>query len=234
MLENEGLEVEDALALESMPAEYKIAVRKVVVGHAINELVGARLFDEPSIQLAQNPVDKWMACRIATEEYGHHVRFARLAVDMGVDPAEFDPEQNGHLNIFDFSMRTWVDFVAIKAIVDLAEIIQVEDLVNASYLPLRDLSRRVIMPEEKFHVGFGRNRAFELVKQGKGAELQAAIDQLYPACLRFFGSSNSKNNALFRKFGIKMHTNDEMRAMYRERVTDFVERELGLRLPLAS
>jgi ring-1,2-phenylacetyl-CoA epoxidase subunit PaaA len=49
--------------------------------------------------------------------------------------------------------------------------------------------------------------------------------------LPFFGGSDSRNNALFRKWRIKRRTNDEMRADYAERVKRLVEGEFGLTLP---
>ena len=47
------------------------------VSHAVNELYGAQVFDEPAIALAPTPYAKWLTCRVAMEEYGHHVRFKR-------------------------------------------------------------------------------------------------------------------------------------------------------------
>ena len=60
------------------PEEYQVAVRKIVRSHAINELYGAQVFDEPAIGLAPDPHAKWLTCRVAMEEYGHHVRFREL------------------------------------------------------------------------------------------------------------------------------------------------------------
>ena len=38
------------------PEEFKEACRKIVISHAINELYGSRVYDEPAIAMAPNPV----------------------------------------------------------------------------------------------------------------------------------------------------------------------------------
>src|SRR5262249_52929667 len=70
--------------LKSAPEEYREAVSKLVISHAINELYGAQVFDEPAIALAPTPYAKWLTCRVAMEEYGHHVRFKGLGTQIGI------------------------------------------------------------------------------------------------------------------------------------------------------
>ena len=69
--------------LFEQPAEYQELVKKIIVSHAINELAGATVYDEPAIAFAPTPYWKWLTCRIAMEEYGHHVRFADPASRSG-------------------------------------------------------------------------------------------------------------------------------------------------------
>ncbi|HKO10277.1 MAG TPA: hypothetical protein VJ487_21410 [Alphaproteobacteria bacterium] len=45
----ERIEVHTARELMQQPEEYQAAVRKIVISHAINELYGAEVFDEPAI-----------------------------------------------------------------------------------------------------------------------------------------------------------------------------------------
>ena len=70
-----------------------------------------------------------------------------------------------------------------------------------------------------------------LIGNGRGAEVQDAIDRYVPITPAFFGASNSKNNEIYRKWGLKQRTNDEMRADFMNRVTELVEKDFGLRLP---
>src|SRR5215510_13255836 len=149
-------EVKTAAELAQQPEEYQAAVQKIVVSHAVNELYGAQVFDEPAIKLAPTPYTKWLACRIAMEEYHHHVRFKGLADEIGIPEERTDPKVKKPLSIFEFELRTWPEFCVIKAIADYAEILQVEDLLHCSFHPLRNLAR-ITMREEKFHAKFGKD-----------------------------------------------------------------------------
>lgn len=223
-------EVKTAAELKNQPAEYRTAVEKIVISHAVNELHGAQVFDEPAIKLAPTPYAKSLTCRIAMEEYHHHVRFRALADELGIDPSRMDTGNKKPLSIFEFQLTTWPEFCVIKAIADYAEILQVEDLLRCSFHPLRDLGRAT-MAEEKFHASFGKDFCMALIGNGRGAEVQDAIDRYVPITPAFFGASNSKNNEIYRKWGLKQRTNDEMRADFMNRVTELVEKDFGLRLP---
>jgi ring-1,2-phenylacetyl-CoA epoxidase subunit PaaA len=221
--------VSDAAAAHEMGEEYVTAVSKIVASHTINELYGAQVFDEPAINLAPAPYEKWLTCRIAMEEYGHHVHFRRLAEALGIAEEKLDPKTK-HLSIFEFKMEDWPDFLAVKALADLAEIIQMEDLLECSYSPLRSLAEK-LMPEEKFHAGFGRNRLEQLsATPGGKAQAQRAVHRLFAVILPFFGQSQSKNNELFRKWGVKQRSNAMMRGDFIARVQSLCD-ELGIERP---
>jgi ring-1,2-phenylacetyl-CoA epoxidase subunit PaaA len=212
------------------PAEYQDAVRKIVRSHALNELYGAQVFDEPAIALAPTPYAKWLTCRVAMEEYHHHVRFKELADQIGVKPEALDTRNKRPLNIFEFPLQTWEEFCVIKMLGDLAEILQVEDLLHCSFVPLRNIARTT-MPEEKFHAQFGADFCVDLVEAPESrARVQDAINRFYPEAPKFFGASGSKNNELYRKYGIKLRKNEEMRADYVARAQDIVGK-LELKLP---
>lgn len=215
---------------KKQPAEYQDAVRKIVRSHAINELYGAQVFDEPAIALAPTPYAKWLTCRVAMEEYHHHVRFRTMADELGVKPEEMDTKNKKPLNIFEYPMTTWEQFCVIKMLGDLAEILQVEDLLHCSFVPLRNVARTT-MPEEKFHAQFGKDFCTELIKDPKSRALvQDAVNSFFPHAPKFFGSANSKNNEIFRNFGIKLRKNEEMRADYIARAKEVTD-SLGLTLP---
>src|SRR4051812_45262697 len=176
---------------KQQPDEYQSAVRKIVRSHALNELYGAQVFDEPAIQLAPTPYAKWLSCRIAMEEYHHHVRFKGLADELGIPKAATDPNVKLPLSIFGFPLKTWTEFCVIKMLADLAEILQVEDLLHCSFVPLRNIGR-ITMPEEKFHAQFGKDFCTELCKTELGRqEVQAAIDHYAPYLPKFFGAAGS-------------------------------------------
>ena len=226
--------IKTAAELKGAPEEYQVALRKIVRSHAVNELYGAQVFDEPAIALAPTPYAKWLTCRVAMEEYGHHVRFKELGEQMGISEAEMTPQGKRPLSIFEFPLKTWEEFCVIKLLADLAEILQVEDLLHCSFHPLRNLAR-MTMPEERFHAQFGKDFCTELCKTAEGrAKVQDAINRYFPMLPAFFGRSGSKNNALYRKYRIKQRTNEEMRADYLDRARALVEDHLKLKLPAVA
>lgn len=228
---SEQIVVKHTADLKDAPEEFRNAVSKLVISHAVNELYGAQVFDEPAIALAPNPYAKWLTCRVAMEEYGHHVRFRELGEEMGITPEKMTPSEKRPLSIFEFPLRTWEEFCVIKLLADLAEILQVEDLLHCTFHPLRNLAR-MTMPEERFHAQFGEDFCTELVATADGRQkVQDAIDRYYPMLPAFFGGSKSRNNEIFRKWGIKQRTNDEMREDFLERARELVEDKLKLKLP---
>ncbi len=232
MTDAKQLQVKTCEELKQQPEEFRMACEKLVISHAINELYGGRTFDEPAVAYAPTPYAKWLTCRVAMEEYGHHVRFFELGREMGIAEERMLPEKTSKkpLSIFEYPLTSWEEFVAIKLVVDLAEILQVEDLLHCTFHPLRNLAR-MTMPEERFHAQFGLDFGAELVKTPEGkAKLQAAVDKILPQVPFFFGSSKSKNNEIYRKWGIKLRTNDDMRADYVKRAKEAVEK-IGLTMP---
>lgn len=219
-------EVATPEAARALGPEYVAAVGKVIASHVRNEVAGARVFDEPAIALAPDPREKWLACRIAMEEYGHHLRFGRLAKDL-----ELDLGPDRVLSVFDYQLSSWLEFVVLKAIVDLAEVVVMEDLAGCSYLPLRRLAA-LLLPEERFHVSFGQVRTKAMAADpATRPAVQDAVVDMVRLTLPFFGRSRSANNEAFRRFGIKAYTNDEARAAFIERSRSFVVEGLGLDYP---
>jgi ring-1,2-phenylacetyl-CoA epoxidase subunit PaaA len=217
--------------MKNQPEEFQDLVRKIVVSHAVNELYGAQVFDEPAIAYAPTPYAKWLTCRVAMEEYGHHVRFKELGDQLGIPSEEMTPQSHRPLSIFEFPLKTWEEFCVIKLLADLAEILQVEDLLHCTFQPLRNLAR-MTMPEERFHAQFGKDLCTEQCKTEAGRQkIQAAIDNYFPYLPAFFGRAKSRNNERYRHWGIKQRSNEDMRADYVERARALVEGHLKLKLP---
>ncbi|HLJ63928.1 MAG TPA: Phenylacetic acid catabolic protein [Stellaceae bacterium] len=217
--------------LAAAPPDFRAAIAKIVRSHAVNELYGAQVFDEPAIALAPTPYAKWLTCRVAMEEYGHHVRFRELGEQIGIPAAEMTPAGKRPLSIFEFPLKSWEEFCVIKLLADLAEILQVEDLLHCTFHPLRNVAR-MTMPEERFHAQFGKDFCTELCQTAEGrAEVQDAINRYFPMLPAFFGGAHSKNNELYRAFGIKQRRNEEMLADFLDLARNLVEGHLKLKLP---
>ena len=214
----------------AMPPEFQQAIRKIVISHAVNELYGAQVFDEPAIALAPDPYSKWLTCRVAMEEYGHHVRFRDLGIQLEIPIESMSPASKKPLSIFEFPLETWPEFCVIKLLADLGEILQVEDLLHCSFEPLQKLAR-ITMPEEQFHADFGKTFCADLCKDpNRKEEVQEAINRYFPMLPAFFGRTDSRNNAIYRKWGIKRRRNEEMRDDYLSQAKEIVS-NLGLELP---
>ena len=166
------------------------------------------------------------------EEYGHHYRFFELGLEMGIPEKQMLPELADKLplNIMSLDLTTWEEFCVIKMLGDLGEILHVEDLVQCSFHPLRNLAR-MTMPEEHFHSEFGTNFCTDICEQEEGRnKIQEAINFIFPHLPYFFGRSGSKNNQIYRKWGLKKRTNEEMREDYIGRAKILVSK-LDLVLP---
>jgi ring-1,2-phenylacetyl-CoA epoxidase subunit PaaA len=231
-----GFQVKTIEALADQPADYRAAVEKIVISHSINELYGTVRYDEPALALAPDPHAKWLVSRIVMEEYGHHVRFFDLGRQLGIAPERLVPGESKKrpLSIFEFEMTGWEDFCALKMLGDLAELLQIEDLIQASFLPLRNLAR-MTMAEERFHADFGLDRCVEFcaTRQGR-ARVEDAVGRIYPRMAAFFGAAGSRNNEIFRAWRIKRRTNEQMAADYEARVAELLRSRLGLALPAVT
>ena len=217
--------------LENQPIEYKEELSKLLeVMPLMNFMVQEYLMNLP-LPLAPNPYAKWLTCRVAMEEYGHHVRFKELGDKLNIPSNQMTPEGKTPLSIFEFPLETWAEFCVIKLLADLAEILQVEDLLECSFHPLRNVAR-MTMPEEKFHAKFGEDFTKDLISSEKGKkEIQDAINRYYPMLPAFFGRAGSKNNEIYRKWGIKKRKNEEMLNDYINLTRDLVIKKLNLELP---
>ncbi|KJE49950.1 MULTISPECIES: Phenylacetic acid catabolic protein [Acidiplasma] len=216
----------NAEEFKKMDEEYQNAVKKVIVSHVANELKGALVFDEPAIRLAPTPRYKWLVSRNTMQEFGHHILFLRLAQDIN---AAWD--ENKTLTLFDYKMKEWVEFGVIKAFGDVAELVELDDLIDSSYVPLANVAKETY-PEEKFHVGLGKEILTDLIGEDKNNKeiINKKLEEIFPLTLQFFGRAKSKNNELFVKWGIKKRSNTDMRRDYINRVTSIAE-SLKLELP---
>ncbi len=229
-----GSEVLTCEQLFTAPDEFRFAVEKIVISHAVNEYYGAQVFDEPAVALAPSPYAKWLACRVAMEEYGHHVRFSELGQEMQIAPERMTTDHKKPLSIFEFDLISWTEFCVIKILADMAEVIQVEDLIRCSFIPLRKLAR-MTMPEEKFHVQFGLDFTSEILDSDTGAqEVQDVVNRYYPMMRKFFGRPNSENNRIYRKWGIKQRTNEAMAEDYANRIQAIIVDQFGLTVPAVT
>lgn len=211
------------------PPEFCDAMLNLINIHVVSELYGADCF-ERSILRAPTPEMKQRMARTVTEEYGHHLRFRKLMEELGIDWQEY-AKRKGHLTTFDVPIDSWVDQVVFLAVVDRAAAHQFRHFVRSPYEPFRRACQETLK-EEYGHVGLGMDGVKELLATPEGRkEVEAAVRKWVPVGLQSFGGDNSSRNALYRRWGIKQDTNENMRAAYYEQIRAFITHDWGIDLP---
>jgi 1,2-phenylacetyl-CoA epoxidase catalytic subunit len=102
--------------------------------------------------------------------------------------------------------------------------------MGSTYEPLARISEQ-LEKEEYFHATAGFRHMKRVVKTDEGKrEAQDLLGKWWPAALDMFGRSDSRNSSNYVKWGIKAHTNAELRQRYIEDTVPLIE-ELGLDVP---
>jgi ring-1,2-phenylacetyl-CoA epoxidase subunit PaaA len=211
------------------PPEFQDAMLNLINIHVVSELYGADCF-ERSILRAPTPEMKQRMARTVMEEYGHHLRFRKLMEELGIDWQEY-ARRKGHLTTFDTPIDSWVDQVVFLAIVDRAAAHQFRHFVRSPYEPFRRACQETLK-EEYGHVGLGMDGVKELLATPEGrAQVEAAVRKWVPVGLQSFGGDASPRNALYRRWGIKQDTNENMRALYYDQIRAFITEDWGIDLP---
>jgi 1,2-phenylacetyl-CoA epoxidase catalytic subunit len=88
-----------------------------------------------------------------------------------------------------------------------------------------------VFREERGHAGMGYAHLGELVRDPqRRAEAQEKINVWWPMALDMFGNSQSARNTRYLAWGLKKHTNGQLREAFIANTVPQVE-ALGLRVP---
>src|SRR5687767_1695841 len=98
--------------------EFRNLLLNLITIHVVSEEVGADCF-ESSILRAPTADLKMRMAKTVMEEYGHHLRFRELLIELGLDWQEIAKEK-AHLSTFDVPIESWADQMVFLAIVDRA------------------------------------------------------------------------------------------------------------------
>ena len=89
--------------------------------------------------------------------------------------------------------------------------------------------------DERGHGNMGYLHVREFIERegarGRGHVQQRIDNHFYPFHLAAFGGSSSANNRMWRKWGLKQHTNDALRAAYHAEMSLVLD-SLGLKAPV--
>lgn len=171
------------------------------------------------------------------QEKAHGLGVARILEDMGVDPAPLIAqaeasvsEGDRKLDYFKMPMEDWVERSMTRVLAERTGGIQSIGGLGSSYIPLAVWNAKNYVDEALGHTAMGVKYAERLVKDGKIAECQVAVDKFYPSCLDIFGGVGTPNEKRYLELGVKTLTNNQSRALW---VTS-LERDLlalGLKMP---
>ncbi|MGW3714412.1 1,2-phenylacetyl-CoA epoxidase subunit PaaA [Streptomyces albogriseolus] len=232
-----------------MPDGYRRMLVRQIAQHAHSEIIGmqpegAWLTRAPSLHRKSVLLAK------VQDEAGHGLYLYSAAETLGVDRADLlDALHHGRQRAsatFNHPALTWADTGAIAWLTDGAAVINQAPLCRTSYGPYARAMRRVCQ-EEAFHVrqGYDLMRALCEGTPKQKEVAQDAVNRWWlPAVALMFGPPDTEAGgadartaalgaAVSRRamaWGIKRHTNDELRQRFVDTCVPQAER-LGLTLP---
>jgi ring-1,2-phenylacetyl-CoA epoxidase subunit PaaA len=173
---------------------------------------------------------------IVQDELGHaHIAY-RLLRDLGVDVEtlvyERDPKDFRHPYAFDVPLDNWAEMVVANAFYDRAGFCILDDVFqNSSYGPWKRALVKVER-EENFHLRHGEQWVATMSEQPETkAELQAAMDWMFPMVMEWFGLPDSmKRHSEQIEYGMKGSTNDQLRQTWLSTAVPLCE-QFGLSIP---
>jgi ring-1,2-phenylacetyl-CoA epoxidase subunit PaaA len=219
-----------------MPDAYRTSLIRQIAQHAHSEIIGMQpegnwLLRAPSLRR------KAILLAKVQDEAGHGLYLYAATETLGVDRGDLterliDSKQK-YSSIFNYPTLTYADIGVIGWLVDGAAICNQVPLCRCSYGPYARAMIRVCK-EESFH----QRQGFELLMTMMGGTdaqremVQEATDRWWWPSLMMFGppDGDSPNTHRSMEWGIKRHTNDELRQRFVDMTVPQAE-VLGVTLP---
>ncbi len=219
-----------------MPDGYRKSLIRQIAQHAHSEIIGMQP-EGNWISRAPSLRRKAILMAKVQDEAGHGLYLYGAAETLGVDRSELlDLRHAGrqkYSSIFNYPTLTWADMGTIGWLVDGAAIVNQVPICRCSYGPYARAMVR-ICKEESFH----QRQGFEILytlSQGNEAQremLQDAVNRWWWPSLMMFGppDDQSPNSAQSMAWGIKRHSNDELRQRFVDMTVPQAQ-VLGVTLP---
>ena len=221
---------------DAMPEGYRKTLVRQIAQHAHSEIIGMQ---PEGNWIAQAPSLRRKAILMAKvqDEAGHGLYLYSAAETLGVDRAELlDLLHSGrqkYSSIFNYPTLSWADMGAIGWLVDGAAIVNQVPICRCSYGPYARAMVR-ICKEESFH----QRQGFEILhtlSHGTPEQhemAQESVNRWWWPSLMMFGppDDESPNSAQSMAWGIKRHSNDELRQRFVDMTVPQAQ-VLGLTLP---
>ena len=203
-----------------MPEGYRKTLIRQIAQHAHSEIIGMQpegnwLTRAPSLRR------KAILMAKVQDEAGHGLYLYSAAETLGADRADLTEKlvdgKQKYSSIFNYPTLTYADVGVIGWLVDGAAICNQVPLCRSSFGPYARAMIRVCK-EESFH----QRQGFELLMtmmagtDAQRAMVQESVERWWWPSLMMFGppDADSPNTEQSMAWGIKRHTNDELRQRY--------------------
>jgi ring-1,2-phenylacetyl-CoA epoxidase subunit PaaA len=203
-----------------MPEGYRRTLIRQIAQHAHSEIIGMQpegdwLLAAPSLRR------KAILLAKVQDEAGHGMYLYSACETLGADRADLTDklieQKQKYSSIFNYPTLTYADVGVIGWLVDGAAICNQVPLCRSSYGPYARAMIR-ICKEESFHQRQGYELLMTLMRgtAEQRAMVQDAVDRWWWPSLMMFGppDADSPNSAQSMAWGIKRHTNDELRQRF--------------------
>jgi len=207
---------------------YRAELLRVLAIFVDSELAGTAGL-VPFINSAPGLRERASAARIVAEKFDHAHQVLEIMEPFGVNPALYVRAHcwssrldrdldlgNRHvggdkrLNVFHAPLESWLDAVTMNMLMGTAVAVQLADLADGSYAPLRMVMAEII-EREATHARAGEAAlAQAIARQGSPVAAQVALAYWFPRVVRTFGRLDSHHFERIRQFGLRHHTNVEL------------------------
>jgi ring-1,2-phenylacetyl-CoA epoxidase subunit PaaA len=203
-----------------MPEGYRKTLIRQIAQHAHSEIIGMQpegnwLTRAPSLRR------KAILMAKVQDEAGHGLYLYSAAETLGADRADLTAKliagKQKYSSIFNYPTLSYADVGVIGWLVDGAAICNQVPLCRSSYGPYARAMIRVCK-EESFHQRQGYELLMTMMSgtDAQRAMVQDAVNRWWWPALMMFGppDDNSPNTEQSMAWGIKRHTNDELRQRF--------------------
>jgi len=219
-----------------MPDGYRKTMIRQIAQHAHSEIIGMQP-EGNWITRAPSLRRKAILLAKVQDEAGHGMYLYAAAETLGADRADLTEMlvsgRQKYSSIFNYPTLSYADVGVIGWLVDGAAICNQVPLCRSSYGPYARAMVR-ICKEESFHQRQGYELLLTMMR-GTGAQkdmVQESVNRFWWPSLMMFGppDADSPNTERSMAWGIKRHTNDELRQRFVDMTVPQAER-LGVTLP---
>ncbi|HAT32257.1 MAG TPA: phenylacetic acid degradation protein [Janthinobacterium sp.] len=218
-----------------MPQQYQELATRLMLVHTEGELTGADDYTQVFYNLAPNAFEKFVCCERAAEEVQHYVLSAEVLGGIGIDTSNMLEQhfmaRPHYANELVRGVKTWMERGLFSFIGEAVVLEHLLEFQHSSYQPFAEIFAKQIIKDEHVHVAHGYRIIKHACASDAGrAEVQVALDRLWPHLLALFGHAQSKRSQEYVKWGLRTTTNGELRQRFITKILPRLE-TLRLRVP---